>query len=92
MKREIAKNEKVIKQHTFTYCLLTNAQAVPVQPSAPAISPQLELHLCLFLALHDQKPFGQYSQRDPDPQLLAEQRSQVPTPLQYFLEDGSDAL
>lgn len=33
-----------------------------------------------------QKHSGQYSQRDPDTQLPTEHRSQVPTPLQYFLE------
>lgn len=54
MKRTIAKNEKVIKQYLihFTYCPLSNAQAVPLHPSAPTTSLQLELHLCLFLALH----------------------------------------
>lgn len=39
-----------------------------------------------------QEPFGQYSQGYPDTQRPAEHRSQVPTPLQYFLEAGSDVL
>lgn len=46
----------------------------------------------LGLAQCTRSLFGQRSQRDPDIQLPAEDRSQVPTPLQYFLEAGSDPL